>query len=32
VIEDHRGDAEYETWDAFSDRVEEANVDVLSGE
>lgn len=32
VIEDHRGNAEYETWDAFSDRVEEANVDVLSGE
>ncbi|MCR4635486.1 MAG: hypothetical protein K5754_04570 [Butyrivibrio sp.] len=31
VIEDHRGDENYETWDAFSDRVENANVDVLSG-
>ncbi len=31
VIEDHRGKEEYETWDAFSDRVDMANVDVLSG-
>jgi hypothetical protein len=31
VIEDHRGDEDYETWDAFSDRVENANIDVLSG-
>ena len=31
VIADHRGEEEYETWDAFSDRVDDANIDVLSG-
>ncbi len=30
MLEDHRGKEEYETWDAFSDMVNEANVDVLN--
>ncbi len=30
ILEDHRGDNTYSTWDAFSDMVDSSNIDVLS--
>ncbi|MCR5773024.1 MAG: hypothetical protein K6G87_17505 [Butyrivibrio sp.] len=30
ILEDHRGNAEYKSWDSFSERVYNSNVDVLN--
>ncbi len=30
ILEDHRGKEEYKTWDAFSDMVDNSNVDILN--